>query len=148
MAFRTFLGRTLSLHVVMLTLLHLIICGDLYVSRVAHSQDVEIGDLILNKTITRLGNDFYNAFAQNWIPPGSNGAYTVKISEAPSARWGSIVGVYVNNELQFKTILSIRARNVEEIAQQAVQVIWVRLMKISIQKQQEDGVGDLYGDGL
>lgn len=111
-------------------------------------EDMEIGNLVLNKTITRVGNEFYEAFADRWIPPRNLGILHVMILEAPSARWGSIIGVRVGDTPYFRTRISSRSRNIEEIAEQAVTQVLVTLMRQSLQRQNDDGKGDLYGDGL
>lgn len=125
-----------------------IIVTAIHLSWHAHAQEVEIDNLVLDKTVTRLGHEFYSYFASYWVVPDNIGAVNVRISEAPSARWGSLIGVYVNNELLFKTRFSQRARDVEDAALHAVQVVWERMFINEIRRQQEDGLGDLYGDGL
>lgn len=114
----------------------------------ALSSDVEIGSLVLNKTITRIGNEFYEAFTDRWQPPLEVGPLHVEISEAPSARWGSILAIYVGGRRYFITRLSTRARNIEDVAADAVKEVTVSLIKEYLIKQQNEENGDLVGDGL
>lgn len=76
------------------------ICSSIFFSWFSSQSDaseVEIANLVLNKTMTRIGNDFYEAFSDNWHPPKDLDISHIKIAEAPSARWGSLISVSVND---------------------------------------------------
>lgn len=110
--------------------------------------EVEISNLVLNKTITKLGDDFYEAFAKSWAPPANLDLSYIKIGEAPSARWGSLLYITVNDKVLFRTNVSTRSRNVDEIARQAAQNILIQLIREEMYKHQQEGASDLAGDGL
>lgn len=120
----------------------------LSLTALSNSADVELGNLVLNKTITRVGHEFFDAFSERWYPMKNIAPVHIRISEVPSARWGSILSVWVGQELYFRTRLSSRARNTDEVAEQAVQQVMITLAARSIQQQQEGMNGDLVGDGL
>lgn len=112
------------------------------------SDEVEIGNLVLNKTLTRVGMEFYEAFSDRWSSPENMGFIHIRVSEVPSARWGSIISVWAGEELCFRTRLSSRVRNMEEIAEQAVRQVIATLVARNIQRRQNGDKGDLVGDGL
>lgn len=109
---------------------------------------VEIGNLVLNKTVTRVGMEFYEAFSERWYPGENLDSMHIRVSEAPSARWGSLIAVWVGEELYFRTRLSNRAKNIEEVAEQAVQQVMSTLAAKTIQRREDGEKGDLVGDGL
>ncbi len=111
-------------------------------------EEVEIGNLVLNKTITRMGDEFYEAFSNKWQPPLNTEFSHIKIEEAPSARWGSLVRVSIDGKTYFRSRLSPRSNNIKEIAAMAAQAVMVQLMRETIYKQQQNGYSDLYGTGL
>jgi curli production assembly/transport component CsgE len=112
------------------------------------SDEVEIGDLVLNKTLTRVGMEFYKAFSDRWSSPEKMGGIHIRVSEVPSARWGSIISVWAGEELCFRTRLSSRVRNMDEVSEQAVRQVMATLVARNIQRQQNGDNGDLVGDGL
>jgi len=114
----------------------------------AIADEVEIGNLVINRTVTRVGIDFFNAFSDRWYSLESLGTMHIRVSEVPSARWGSIISVWVGEEIFFRTRLSSRAKNIEAIAEQAVSQIMATVAARSIQSLQNEGKGDLVGDGL
>ncbi|WP_136795390.1 MULTISPECIES: CsgE family curli-type amyloid fiber assembly protein [Desulfosediminicola] len=112
------------------------------------AQDVEIGALVINKTITRLGDDFYDEFTNRWDPPKQLGPMHISIQEAPSARWGTIIAVFVGSERYFVTRVSSRQVDIEEIAEAAVKQVTITLIRQHLLRIQNGENGDLVGDGL
>jgi curli production assembly/transport component CsgE len=124
-------------------ILFLLVCPSLSIA-----DEVELGNLVINKTITRVGDEFFEAFSDRWYPLRNMGNVHIRINEVPSARWGSIISVSVGQEVWFRTRLSNRATNIEKVAEQAVRQVIATLATRSIRKQQEGDNGDLIGDGL
>jgi len=95
-----------------------------------------------------MGIDFFEAFSDRWYSMEGFGTMHIRVSEVPSARWGSIISVWVGEEIFFRTRLSSRAKNIEAIAEQAVSQVMTAIAAKSIQSRQDEGKGDLVGDGL
>lgn len=112
------------------------------------SDEVEIGSLVLNKTLTRTGTEFYKSFFELWLSLEHMEPVHIRVNETPSARWGSIITIWVDEELCFKTRLANRAKSATEVAEQAVQQVMTVLVTRKIQQQQDGDNGDLSGDGL
>ncbi|USD63914.1 curli production assembly/transport protein CsgE [Vibrio sp. SCSIO 43140] len=86
-------------------------------------QDSEIRGVIVDRTMTRLGDDFYSFFAQelNDLYPDLKENLTVK--EIPTALSGSIIEVSHTRKTIYRTALSPGRRQAEERAQQAVRTV-------------------------
>lgn len=110
-------------------------------------EDFGLNNLVINKTLTRFGNDFYIAFSNHWAPPENVITTNIRIQEAPSARWGSLIIIWVGDEIFFRTSLSARSKNIEAIANEAADQILSALLFRTIQ-QQTKVKNDLQGDGL
>lgn len=120
----------------------------LALTRQAIADDVEIGNLVINRTITKIGIDFFEAFSDRWSSVEGLGTRHIRITEAPSARWGSMISVWVGEEIFFRIRLSSRAKNIDVIADQAVQQIMSAIAAKSIQDLQGGTKGDLAEDEL
>ena len=108
--------------------------------------DVEIDGLVLNRTLTRAGHDFYHEFVRMWeAPPGVTG-YNMLIKEMPSGRWGSMVTIHVNDTLVFRCVLGHRASDIKSTAQRAIRTVMAYLFRYEVNKQQLEDA-DLSGDG-
>ncbi len=83
----------------------------------------EISGLIIDRTMTRLGEDFYSSFSQllNDKHEGFNENLTV--TERPTAFSGSIIGIEHLGQVIYRTALSPGRRQANEKAQEAVRVI-------------------------
>ena len=108
---------------------------------------LELSSLIINKTLTRFGNEFYTSFSNHWAAPENFLSGNIRIQEAPSARWGSLIIVWVGDEIMFRTSLSTRTKNIDEIAKQATDGVLQTMFARTI-LQQSDAKGDQAGDGL
>lgn len=89
---------------------------------VAQAQDIEIRSLIINRTQTRIGQEFHRLFASLWVPVKGIDNYNIVVLEKASARWGSLIGILINDRVVFRQILGIRQNNLEEIAEKAVSI--------------------------
>lgn len=83
----------------------------------------EVNGVIVDRTITRLGEDFYFFFSQqlNDRYPDLNENLTVK--EIPTALSGSIIEVYHSRNVIYRTALSPGRRQAKERASDALQIV-------------------------
>jgi curli production assembly/transport component CsgE len=96
----------------------------------------QITGLVVDETKTKVGDDFFFAFTENWDPP--NGEYSVRIHELPDVRLGNIISIYVNDTVIYKRRVSPRSSDVEESAMEAVNVTQDYILrKMDLQQELE-----------
>ena len=110
--------------------------------------EVEIGSLIINRTVTRFGQEFHRHFVSMWEAPRDIEDYNILIRERASARWGSMILIYVNDRLIYRNILGIRTQQMEEIVRKSVELTRGYLFRLSISKQMFENEQDIARDGL
>lgn len=111
-------------------------------------EELELTNLIIDRTKTRYGKDFHQAFVAMWEPVQDGVEYNIMINEIADARWGSLVFVFVNDRPVYRTSLGVRSGAVEDTVKQAIQTVQVYLMRLSIGQQSSADSEDLAGDGL
>lgn len=99
---------------------------------------IEIDGLIIDKTITRLGRNFYSAFSMKVNNKYNNLEVNLTVKERPTALSGSIVTVVHFERIIYRSSLSPGQRKAEEKAEQAVQSINQYLVKWKAEKLFKD----------
>jgi hypothetical protein len=66
---------------------------------------LELGGLVVDETMSPHGRLFYTAFFGVWQAPPVDGFYTVRIQEEPTPGRGTMVQVFVNDDITFRTRL-------------------------------------------
>lgn len=91
--------------------------------------------LIINRTITVLGWDFYSNFSKVWQALYPDSKNTLVIIERPTAQFGSEIWVSYDNQYVFHTFLSpARSRALEE-SKAAVEIVHNNLADIDIRRK-------------
>src|SRR3546814_10489266 len=67
--------------------------------------DDPLGGIVVNRTVTVLGNDFYQYFAAYWREKDISSTFTISVHERPSARFGSEIWVQFRQKRMFHTFL-------------------------------------------
>lgn len=89
----------------------------------------ELTGVMIDRTITMAGRSFYRAFSQRAMDnPLINNA-TITIQERPDARWGSQLWIMQGNQMYFRTQLSPRINQADEVAEEAVQTVQEALLR-------------------
>ena len=83
----------------------------------------EVSGLIIDRTITRFGKDFYFFFSQKINDKYDNLRENLTIKERPTALSGSIISIFHSRKLIFRTALSPGRKESEEKAEQALQIV-------------------------
>ncbi|MCK6264279.1 curli production assembly/transport protein CsgE [Vibrio sp. ZSDE26] len=83
----------------------------------------EVSGLIVDRTMTRLGEDFYFFFSQKLNDRYEDLKENFEIRERPTALSGSIVGVYHSRKPIYRTALSPGRRQAQEKADEAVKAV-------------------------
>lgn len=113
------------------------------------AQDIEeISGLIIEKTMTKIGYEFYEQFFSRWEAPEGISDYNIYINERASPIWGSLIYVNINDTLVLNMMLRPRSNDIEEAAVNSIGVVLNYLYQYEeIQKQQAEG-GDMAGNGI
>lgn len=83
----------------------------------------EVTGLIVDRTITRLGEDFYFFFSQKLNERYGNLQENLEVRERPTALSGSIIGVFHSGKAVYRTALSPGRRQAQEKADEAVNAV-------------------------
>lgn len=100
-----------------------------------------LGGVIVNRTVTVQGHDFYSYFAQWWRLKDVEHKYSISIHERPSARWGSEVWVQYRRDRIFHAFLPPARSQTKEISRQAADIAYENITKNELQRalfQSED----------
>lgn len=63
---------------------------------------LELGGMIINKTKSRMGSEFFYAFNDSWKSPEDAGNYLIEVNEQPSPSMGALISIRVNHHEVFK----------------------------------------------
>lgn len=115
---------------------------------IENAQDIEeITGLIIEKTMTKIGYEFYENFFSLWEAPKGITGYNIYINEKASPMWGSLVYVNVNNTLVWNKMLRPRSEDIEKAVKNSIGVVRKYLNQYEeIRRQLEKG--DMIGDGI
>lgn len=97
--------------------------------------------VIVNRTMTVQGHDFYRYFSAWWRETDEEGQYSVSIHERPSARWGSEVWVQFRRERVFHVFLPPARSRTKQISKAAAEIAYETITQNEIQRalfQSED----------
>ncbi|GAL33242.1 curli production assembly/transport component CsgE [Vibrio maritimus] len=83
----------------------------------------EVSGVIVDRTITRLGEDFYFFFTQQLNDQYPNLQENLTVNEIPTALSGSIIEVFHSRQVIYRTALSPGRRQAKDRAQDALRVV-------------------------
>lgn len=99
--------------------------------------------LVINRTITVLGWDFYQSFSQVWQALYPNAQDTLTVIERPTAQFGSEIWVSYLDQTVFHTFLSPARSRAQEASKKAVAIVHENISIIDVQRKfaQDDDLG-------
>ena len=110
--------------------------------------ELEIGQLIIDNTFSKAGNDFQQIFNTSWNWPAENSEeFIITISEKPSFLNSTLVEVTVNDLKVFESFLQPRYDVLEDVAGQAIEVTLQYILNYAEVVRQLSGE-DLAGSGI
>lgn len=83
--------------------------------------DNPLGGVVVNRTVTVLGKDFYQFFSTRWRQTPAASRYTISIYERPTARFGSEIWVLYRQQKVFHAFLPPARAATRELSEIAVQ---------------------------
>lgn len=117
------------------------------VSLNGEEKSIDLGGLIIDETISKVGQDFYRYFNDQWNDPETNINFNIYISEKPMPGMGNMIIVTINYEEIFKNKISPQQQVIKSLAEYAINRSqqYVRNYE-KITKQLEDE--DMSGTGI
>lgn len=90
--------------------------------------------VVVNETITLLGNDFYRSFVAAWRDKPLSDRYAITIRERPSVRWGTQVWVEFNRRRVYQSFLPPARARIPGIAEQAAAIAYQNVVQSETQR--------------
>lgn len=88
--------------------------------------------IVINRTVTVLGWDFYHYFAEAWRDNEASDHYSVSVHERPTAIRGSEIWVEYNHQQVFHAYLSPARSAVKEVSAAAVDITYKNIAAIDV----------------
>ena len=109
-------------------------------SKVAIDPDfLEVDGLIIDRTITKSGQDFYELFFQGWQAPLGAQGFSIILEETPWRGRQTLILVSLDEELVYQQVLQTRYDVLEEMAATAVAITNNALVNLMQSQQNRDG---------
>ena len=108
---------------------------------------LEIDELIVNATISKPGNDFFDYFSNSFVWPEASGDFIVQVSEKPFRLTSTQITIKVNELEVFQNMLQPRTSYLEELAKYAQQVTTNYIVNYQQIMKELDG-DDRSGSGI
>jgi curli production assembly/transport component CsgE len=90
--------------------------------------DVELEGILVDRTITHLGHEFYQYFSNAWIAQGGTERYNLVVNERPSARWGSLIWIEHEHRQVYRRFVYPGRGDIKITAEQASQSVTQTLL--------------------
>jgi len=91
--------------------------------------------LVINRTITVLGWDFYQRFSEIWQSLYPDAEDTMTVIERPTAQFGSEIWITYLNQTVFHTFLSPARSRVQQESKDAVGIVHDGIESINLQRR-------------
>lgn len=98
----------------------------------------EIDGVVIDRTMTRLGEEFYSLFAQKLEDQLDELKENISVKERPTALSGSIITVFHRQNIIYRTALSPGRKNIEEKTDQAVSAVKNYVLRWRIERYLKD----------
>ncbi|HET8598160.1 MAG TPA: curli production assembly/transport protein CsgE [Castellaniella sp.] len=91
--------------------------------------------LVINRTVTVLGWDFYKSFSEIWQALYPDSRDTMTVIERPTAQFGSEIWISYLNQTVFHTFLSPARSHARDESKAAVETVHENIRSIDIRRQ-------------
>ena len=106
--------------------------------------DLEIGEMVFDETITKVGRDFYDEFFSQWSNPSSIKDFSITIKEKPMPGVGTQITVIIDEQEILKQFIRPNQEMIEMLAEYSVGLAsqyLVNYQEIQAQLQSADQSG-------
>lgn len=94
----------------------------------------EVGGLVLDRSLTPMGKDFYREFALRWAELSGGDSNTLSLVESALPQNGTLLVIELNGQKVFRTFLSRRNGALRPLVEQAAQTV---LRQLAAQNNEE-----------
>ena len=107
-----------------------------------HAEEIRLGGLLLDNSISRQGHEFASRISQYWreVPDSSGKNLVVKEIIVPQA--GTLLSVIYDNKVVYQTYMGRRQVPIDEKVQQAIMLVLDAVANASIDSRSPDLAGD------
>jgi curli production assembly/transport component CsgE len=125
---------------------HVVVTVSVYAQAQAQDENGSIGSgapleevvgIILDRSVTFVGHDFYRYFSDYWRLTFTDNDDVLTVYERPSARWGSLIWVEYRSKELAKLFVS-PSNKTKEIAEQVANQVRAELTRIKFAEQFQD----------
>ena len=107
-------------------------------SNSAKSEDIEVGGLLLDSTISRFGHEFYYQFSQYWPDIPNTDGINVQVKEQVVPRAGTKLSVTMNHQVIYITHLGRRQAPIKPKVEQAIYILIEAIAQSQIRQTNPD----------
>ena len=107
-------------------------------SNSAKSEDIEVGELLLDSTISRFGHEFYYQFSQYWPDIPNTDGINVQVKEQVVPRAGTKLSVTMNHQVIYITHLGRRQAPIKPKVEQAIYILIEAIAQSQIRQTNPD----------
>jgi curli production assembly/transport component CsgE len=90
------------------------------VTQALDPMDLEIGEMVFDETITKVGRDFYELFFNGWSNPTDITDFSISISEMPMPGVGTQITVTIDDQEILKQFIRPNQEMIEMLAEYSV----------------------------
>ncbi|MEZ7276527.1 curli production assembly/transport protein CsgE [Pseudoalteromonas sp. 68 DY56-GL68] len=104
----------------------------------SQAKELEIDGLVLDRSISRLGHQFYFEFANLWRDLPSTAGFNIEIKETVLPRAGTRLVLRMNNQIVYVTYLGRRLEPLDERVKQAMYSVMDAMARSQMQQSSPD----------
>ena len=112
----------------------------------SNSADLTINGILIDRTMTPIGEVFFQSFSASWVPPAKASFENITITERFNPQWGSMIWITIDDQDAFERLLINRNRDMDELAKNVAASIEQFLLQREILRHYQQSK-DLLGDG-
>lgn len=96
--------------------------------------DDPLAGIVINRTVTVQGQDFYRYFSNRWRELTGASPFTLTVVERPSARWGSEIWVEYRRQRMYHAFLTPARSGTKKASDRAVDLVLENVNKSEIER--------------
>jgi len=108
--------------------------------------NLEINELLIDQTQSKVAKDFYDLFYSLWESPVSDIDYSILFEEKPMPSLGTQITITINDLIIFRQFVRPRYETIEEMVNQAISQIYnyldnYRMLQEQLRFDEMEGTG-------
>jgi len=109
-------------------------------------KELKVDGILIDRTMTPIGQHFFQAFSSHWVPPDSVNFESILITEIFNPQWGSMIFITIDNQDALDRLMINRNKDMEELGKEMAETVSQFLMRREILRHYQQS-NDLHGDG-